>query len=298
MKAVVLLAALALASCSGGSTLSALPTGSGSSLKTPSDVLGGTPMMLSKLQVSLFDAPVNGIPGIKVNMGIDAVQVVKPDGSAAAFVTNAKPDIVNLLDLQDHSEDFNGNAPAGAYSAVRLLIDPKTTNVTIGKFTIPILWGTAAQPLTSSVIAVDFPCTFVLTGLPGPAPHLTLDFNVLRSVKYANGAIYVQPSVSAANAAAQVKGHVKNVAGKNVASASVLAVDVLGNVVNNTVTASDGTFTLHALPPGIYTIQVRNSYVTPLGETITASGNDAGAAPTVPAVLGPNDNLDLHDITD
>src|SRR5579884_1615804 len=89
MKAVVLLAALALASCSGGSTLSALPTGSGSSLKTPSDVLGGTPMMLSKLQVSLFDAPVNGIPGIKVNMGIDAVQVVKPDGSAAAFVTNA-----------------------------------------------------------------------------------------------------------------------------------------------------------------------------------------------------------------
>ncbi|HTD34150.1 MAG TPA: carboxypeptidase regulatory-like domain-containing protein [Candidatus Elarobacter sp.] len=299
MKAVVLLAALALASCSGGSTLSTVPTGSDSSLKTPYDVLGGTPMLTSKLKVSLFDAPVSGIPGIAVNMGIDAVQVVKPDGSAVPFVTNAKPDVVNLLDLQDHSEDFSGSAPAGTYSAVRVLIDPKTTNVTIGKFTIPILWGTAAQPLTSSVIAVDFPCTFVLTGLPGgTVPHVTLDFNVLRSVKYANGAIYVQPSVSAASSAAQVQGHVRNAAGKNVANASVLAVDVLGNVVNNTVTASDGTFWLHALPPGIYTIQVRNSYVTPLGETITASGNDAGAAPTVPAVLGPNDNVNLNDITD
>jgi hypothetical protein len=298
MKAVVLLAALALASCSGGSTLSALPTGSGSSLKGPSDILGSPPMLTSKLQVSLFDAPVTGVPGIKVNIGIDAVQVVKADGSAVPFVTNAKPDIVNLLDLQDHSEDFNGSAPAGSYSAVRMLIDPKTTNVTIGKFTIPILWGTAAQPLTSSVIAVDFPCSFALTGLPGPVPHLTLDFNVLRSVKYANGAIYVQPSVSAASAAAKVQGRVRNAAGKNVANATILALDVLGNVVNNTVSASDGTFTLHAIPAGIYTIQVRNSYVTPLGETITASGNDAGAAPAVPAVLGPNENLNLNDITD
>jgi hypothetical protein len=298
MKAVVLLAALALASCSGGSSLSPLPTGSGSSLKTPSDILGAPPMLLSKLQVSLFDAPVNGIPGIKVNIGIDAVQVVKADGSAVPFVTNPKPVVVNLLDLQSHSQDFNGSAPAGTYSSVRMLIDPKTTNVTIGKFTIPILWGTAAQPLTSSVISVDFPCNFMLTGLAGSAPHVTLDFNVLRSVKYANGAIYVQPSVSAANAAAQVKGRVTNAAGKNVANAAVLALDALGNVVNDTVTASDGTFQLHAIPPGIYTIQVRNSYVTPLGEAITASGNDAGAAPAIPAVLGPNDNVNLNDITD
>jgi Domain of unknown function (DUF4382)/Carboxypeptidase regulatory-like domain len=298
MKAVVLLAALALASCSGGSTLSALPTGSGSSLKTPLEVLGGTPMLTSKLQVSLFDAPINGIPGIKVNIGIDAVQVLTSDGSAVPFVTNPKPVVVNLLDLQNHSQDFNGSAPAGTYSGVRMLIDPKTTNVTIGNFTIPILWGTAAQPLTTSVVAVDFPCAFALSGLPGPVPHLTLDFNILRSLKYANGAIYVQPSVSAANAAAQVSGRVINAAGKNVTSATVLAVDALGNVVNETVSANDGTFQLHALPPGIYTIQVRNSYVTPMGETITASGNDAGAAPTMPVVLGPNDNVNLNGITD
>jgi len=299
MKAVVLLAALALASCSGPvSTLSGLPAGSGSSFKTPSDVLGAPPMLKSPLKVSLFDAPVTGIPEIKINIGIDAVQLVNSGGTAVPYVTNAKPDVVNLLDLQNHSEDFDGTAPVGMYSAVRILIDPKTTNVTIGKFVIPILWGTAAQPLTSSVVAVDFPCTFVLSALPGPPPHVTLDFNVLRSVKFANGAIYVQPSVSAASSAAQVKGHVKNAAGKNVANATVLALDALGNVVNNTVTGSDGSFQLHALAAGIYTIQVRNSYVTPLGETITASGNDAGAAPSIPTVLGPNDNLDLHDITD
>jgi hypothetical protein len=299
MKAVVLLAALALASCSGpASTLSALPSSAGSSLKTPYELLGAPPAITSKLTVSLFDAPVTGIPGIKVNIGIDAVQLVTSGGTAVPYVTNAKPQVVNLLDLQSHSQDFNGSAPVGTYSAVRILIDPKTTNVTIGNITIPILWGTAAQPLTSSVIDVDFPCTFVLTALPGPQPQVTLDFNVLRSVRFANGAIYVQPSVSAANGAAQLHGHVKNAAGKNVTSATVVALDALGNMVNNTVTAADGTFQLHAIPAGIYTIQVRNSYTTPMGETITASGNDAGAAPSLPAVLGPNDNLDLHDITD
>jgi Carboxypeptidase regulatory-like domain/Domain of unknown function (DUF4382) len=299
MKAVVLVAALALASCSApASTMSALPTGAGSSFKTPSDIIGAPPMLTSKLKVSLFDAPVTGIPGIKINIGIDAVQLVTSGGTAVPYVTNAKPDVVNLLDLQNHSEDFNGTAPVGAYGGVRILIDPKTTNVTIGNYMIPIRWGTAAQPLTSSVIAVDFPCTFVLSALPGAPPKVTLDFNVLRSVKFANGAIYVQPSVSAASSAAQVVGNVHNAAGKQVTNASILAVDALGNVVNNTVTDSNGTFTLRALPAGLYTIRVQNTYVTPLGETITASGADPNGASSIPVVLGPNDNVSLNSIID
>jgi hypothetical protein len=297
MKAVVLLAALALASCSAPSSISsAFPSGEASSLKTPLELTGGPPSV--HLQVSLFDAPVNGIPDLKINMGIDAVQLVRSDGTAVPYVTNPHPDVVNLLTLQTGSKDFDGNAPAGTYGAVRLLIDPATTNVTIGKFTIPILWGTAAQPLTGSVIAIDFPCTYVLSALPGPPPHITLDFNVLRSVKFANGAIYVQPAVVAANGSARVQGHVKNAAGKPVANATVLAVDPLGHVVNNTLTATDGSFQLHALAAGIYTIRVQNAWTTPFGDTITASGADANAAPAIPAVLGPSDNLDLHDITD
>lgn len=299
MKAVVLLAALALASCSGPvSSLSSLPTGANSSFKTPSDVLGGAPPLVTKLTVSLFDAPVTGVPGLSVNIGIDAVQLVNASGTAVPFVTNAQPDVVNLLNLQTHSEDFNGNAAAGTYSAVRLLIDPKTTNVKIGQYTIPILWGTAKKPLKSSVVAVDFPGNFVVSGGSGQPPSITLDFNVLRSVKFANGAIYVQPSVSAASSAAQVIGNVHNAAGKQVSNASILAVDALGNVVNNTVTDSNGTFTLRALPPGFYTIRVQNSYVTPLGDTVTAVGADPNGASSIPVVLGPNDNVSLNSIID
>ena len=97
---------------------------------------------------------------------------------------------------------------------------------------------------------------------------------------------------------AQVAGTIKNRAGKPVASASVLATDLTGHVVNVTATGSDGKFTLHALPPGAYTIAVKNSYVTASGETITATGNDAGAAPSQLVVLSPEDQLELDSLVD
>ncbi|HEY0395162.1 MAG TPA: DUF4382 domain-containing protein [Candidatus Elarobacter sp.] len=298
MKAALFLAALTLAACSTpGSSLNAIPSESGSSVaKTPSVLLGGPPLV--RLNVALFDAPLAGMNGVKVNIGIDGVQLVASNGTAVPFVSNQQPDVVNLLDLQNHSENFNGKAPAGSYSVVRVLIDRTSSNVTIGNFTIPIIWGTAAKPLTASVIAVDFPCNFTLLAVNGRPPTVTLDFNVLHSVRFANGRIYVQPTVVAANNAAQVSGSVLNRAGKPVTTAAVLAVDMLGHVVNSTVTASDGSYTIHALPAGIYTIQVKNSYVTAQGDTVTASGADAGAAPSTPAVLAPNDDLDLPTLVD
>jgi hypothetical protein len=230
---------------------------------------------------------------VKVNIGIDAVQLLQSDGSAVPFVTNAQPDVVNLLDLQEKSEDFKGNAPIGVYKGVRVLIDTSSSGVKIGNFSIPIVW-----PTTAAVQSVDFPVSYAITGIPGPPPTVTLDFNVMHSVRFANGKIYVQPNVVAANAAAQVKGRVQNRAGKPVSSAAVLAIDALGHVVNSTVTDADGDFNLHALPAGFYTIQVKNSYVTALGDTITAVGADANASPSARAVLGPNDNLNVNTLID
>jgi hypothetical protein len=290
MKAVLLLAALSLAACGApGSMMSAIPAGPSGSTRSASDLLGTAPA--AKLKIMLFDAPISGYPGIKVNIGIDAVQLVR-GATAVPFVTNSKPDVVNLLDLRTMSHDFDGSAAAGAYSAVRMLIDSGSSNVTIGKMVIPIVWGTPSKPISAPVIALDFPCTFLLTPL-GPPTKVTLDFNVMQSVRFANGKIYVLPKVQASSSAAQVSGKIRNAAGTPVSNATVLAVDLLGHVVNSTVTQGDGTFQLHALPPGTYTIQVKNHYVTATGDTVNATGADAGAAPSALVILAPNDSLDL-----
>jgi len=297
MKAALFLAALALTACSApGSSLGTIPSESSGAPRTTNDFLGGAPA--AQMKVMLYDAPIAGMSGVKVNIGIDGLQLVTATGGAVPFVANARRDVVNLLDLQSHSEDFNGKAPIGVYTAVRMLIDSGSSNVTIGKFTIPIHWGSPGNPVSAPVIAVDFPCTFAVTGIPGPPPQISMDFNVLHSVKFANGAIYVQPSVSAASSAAQIAGKVQNQAGMPVSSAAVLAVDMLGHVVNSTITAADGSYAIHALPAGIYTIQVKNNYVTAVGETVTATGADAGAAPSATEVLAPNENVHLPAFVD
>jgi len=97
---------------------------------------------------------------------------------------------------------------------------------------------------------------------------------------------------------AKLNGTITNGTGKPVSNASVLTMDVSGHLINVTATGSDGKFTLHALPPGAYTIVVKNSYVTASGETVKATGNDAGAAPSQFVVLSPEDNLRLNTLVD
>jgi len=301
MKAVLLVAALSLAACSstGSSMIGLGNTGSTATdsggVRSTNQLLGGPPA--SKLTVALFDAPLAGMPGVQVNVGIEALQLVTPLGTTVPFVTNAKPQVIDLLKLMKNSQNFDGNAPLGAYTAVRMILDSATSNVKIGPITIPIQWGTPGHVTTSPDVAIDFPTTFAVTGI-GAAPQISLDFNVFQSVAFANNEIFLNPKVSASNAAAQVSGKVQNENGKNVANASVLAIGLLGNVVNSTFTANDGTFTIHALPPGTYTIQIQNVYTPATGETLTATGYDAGASPSTTVILSPNDNLNLQPLTD
>lgn len=302
-RSLVLALVLGLTACSGSIPGGSTVPSTADSLRMPLDVLGSAPSV-RPLNIALFDAPLVHGQGVKVNIALDGIQLLAGGGSAIPFTSNQSAQVINLIDLQDHSLDFKGQAPAGTYSGVRFVINTAGSNVTIGNYTIPIMWGTPGHVVTGSIVAVDFKVPFAIppigNGNPlGKGPtSLALDFNVMQSVRFANGAIYVQPSVSGAAAAAQISGKVANKAGKPVSGAAVLATDVLGNVVNVTATRADGSYVIHALPAGFYTVAVRNSYVTKSGETFTASGNDANYAPSQGIVLSPNDDLVLPTLLD
>ncbi len=300
MKSVLasLAVVLSLTACNVSGPSSSLVPGAAAGTRDTQDFLGGAPA--ARINIALFDAPLHNLPGVKVNIALAGVQLLTNSGTVP-FVTYGQPQLINLIDLQKNALTFSANAPSGQYTGVRMLIESAHSNVTIGNMTIPIVWGTPGHPTTSPVIAVDFNVAFgagkLVNGNNRPTT-ITLDFNVMQSVKFANGTIYVQPSVTAANAAAEVDGTIRNRAGKPVTNASVLAMDLTGHLINVTATGSDGTFALHALPPGAYTIVVKNSYVTASGETNTASGNDAGAAPSQLVVLSPEDKLQLNSLVD
>ena len=89
-----------------------------------------------------------------------------------------------------------------------------------------------------------------------------------------------------------------NAAGAPVANATVVATDASGNVANVTASAADGTFELHGINPGGYTVSVLNSFVTNAGDTVTAVGADVGAAPSQYVVVGPNNKVQLGSLQD
>ncbi len=117
---------------------------------------------------------------------------------------------------------------------------------------------------------------------------------MLNSITFVNGTIYIKPALSGASQAARVRGQCGRTAR---ARRSVVRRcwhwTRRAATVNFSPTANDGSYTINALPPGRYTIAVRNSYLTAVGTTLTASGNDADVnpLPSAAAVLGPNDDV-------
>ncbi|HZO94220.1 MAG TPA: carboxypeptidase regulatory-like domain-containing protein [Candidatus Baltobacteraceae bacterium] len=263
------------------------------------DVLGGIPLI--HVVLSLFDAPLlNSGAGTQFNAGILGVDAIDSNGDSWQLTGSSTPQVVNLLALQSTSMDLgSGDLPAGTYPQLQFLLDPSTTTVVQNGQTYPVQILDPNHPWwdpTDSIEAVTVP--FNISSSTAESVTASLDFNVFQSANLVNGIVYLTPTVAAGLGDPAILGTVVNNAGAPVANATIVATDANGNVANTSVTAADGTFRVHGISPGGYTISVLNSYTTAAGAAVTASGNDAGASPSTYIVVGPSSQVNTGSLTD
>jgi hypothetical protein len=262
------------------------------------DVGGIMPGFNTNMQMA--DAPLAGMPGATFDVGILGIDAIDQNGDSWQLTGSSTPTVIDLLTLQRSYVSLgSGTLPAGIYPSLQILIDPSTTQVVYGGRTIPVWFPTPEHPWwdpTQTVESVTIP--LALSGTDGQNITASIDFNVFRSASYRNGVVYLTPRVPGGIGQPVIQGTVVNAAGAPVASATIVATDTNGNVANVTVTAADGTFQIHGLNAGGYTVSVANSYTTEAGDTVTATGNDAGAAPSTFQVVGPNSTVSVGTLTD
>jgi hypothetical protein len=268
--------------------------------RRPNDVLGGAPGFL--IRMLLFDAPLVGASAANAqfNAGILGVDAIDQNGDSWQILGSDTPQVTNLLALQNSSLELgSGNLPPGTYPAIQLLLDPATTSVTYAGQSYPVRFVDSNHPWwdpSQTVEAVSVPLR--ITGQDGDSLTATLDFNVFQSANLSDGIVYLTPTVAAGMGQPTIAGRVVNAAGAAVANATIVATDASGNVANTTVTAADGSFHVRGINPGGYTISVVNTFTTNAGVTVTASGADAGAAPSRYVVAAPNGEVNLGTLTD
>jgi hypothetical protein len=309
---VAVLAAFALSACGGShGTAPAVPGKSVTSqahvrhlksqTRSAQDILGQGPPMI-RLSLQLFDAPLIGANAAnsQFNAGIIGVDAVDVNGDSWQLIANATPQVVNLLDLQTSALALgDGTLPAGTYPSVQLLLDPATTTVTYDGQTYPVVFSDPDHPWwdpTQTVEAVTVPLS--VTGNGGDAISATLDFNVFQSANLSGGVVYVTPTVAGGIGSPTIGGTVVNAAGGPVANATVIATDASGKIANTAPTAADGSYHIRGINPGQYTVSVANTFTTNAGVTVTATGSDAGAAPSALVVVGPNSQVSLNALRD
>lgn len=281
-------AAVALASCGGGGSAS-VPVGSSTT---------------SSINVALVDAPfaTSGITVTALNLGILKVEVVGNGAAPTAFVTNATPQVVNILNYTSASAplSFAGTIPAGTYAQLRFVLDTATTTISytdangVAHNNVPLTVPSATTNGYGNNSSTDVgdgqgtagvKVNVALTVVAGTTYGFVVDWNALHSIVVTGGLApqFMMKPVLVATAQATsgaIAGTVKSQAGVAVTGAEVDAQQG-GTTVNSTVTAADGTFTINALPAGSYTLVVKNSYTTLGGTVNTAVSYDISVGATL-----------------
>lgn len=304
LRPAAVAALFALSACGGvgsaGSTSSSgavLPAGSGSSTdftaRLPQNSLGGIPCF--SLSISLFDAPLTFGSNDQVNLAVLGVNLVGSDGASHPMATFPKPVVVDLLKLQKAARKFDTIAMAGSYSAIEFILLPALTSVVVSGTRYPVQFGDGA--VASPVpIALDSP--IAIAGTDKAKVKVAIDFNALESVSLSGGVARIDPHFVSSTDETQVHGRVHNSADKPVSGATVLVQDAAGNVVNSSVTDKDGTFVVHALRAGKFSVAVRNTYTTASGVTVNATGATSSAPRAVSVQLAAGVDLDLGTLDD
>ncbi|HEV3088261.1 MAG TPA: carboxypeptidase regulatory-like domain-containing protein [Candidatus Elarobacter sp.] len=270
--------------------------------RAPLNVLGGAPPRLFDVVLDIFDAPLIGATAAnsQFNAGILGVDAIDANGDSWQLIANDKAQVVNLLALQTSSMNLGkGTLPEGSYPAIQLLLDPSVTSVTYNGQTYPAQFVDPNHPWwdpTQAIEAVTIPLD--VTGSDGQTIGASLDFNVFQSANLANGVVLLTPTVTAGLGSPSITGTVANAAGAPVANAMIVATDAGGNVTNTSVSGADGTFHIHGIKAGGYTITVANTYTTNAGMTVTAADADPGASPSTYVIVGPNSQINLGTLND
>jgi Carboxypeptidase regulatory-like domain/Domain of unknown function (DUF4382) len=304
LRSAAVAALFALSACGGSNSAapalgpgSALPAGAGSSsdftARLPQNSLGGIPCF--SLSIALFDAPLTFSASDHINLAMLGVNLVGNDGVSHPMFMLPRPVVVDLLTLKKAAQLYQTKVAVGSYRAVEFIVVPAASSVVVGGITYPVRFGNGAvgSPIP---LALDSPVNIV--GTSNAKVSVDVDFNALESVSLANGVARIDPHFVVSTDESQVHGKVHNVGDKPVAGATILVADANGKVVNTSVTDKDGSFVVHALAAGAYTVAIRNAYTSSSGVSVTATGATSTTPRAAQAQLAAGVDLDLGTLAD
>ena len=267
-------------------------------LRDPKTSYGGVPTV-----ALIIDAPMFG-PGAQVNIAVTGVNAIA-GGSSYPIVSYASPVLVNVLNYQTSALQLGSSTlPAIAYDGVQYVVDPSQSSVVVNGVRYPVKFGTFANrtftPSTASLATLYFATP--ADGTLGQPITFVMDFTASHWVKLRNGIAEIGMSGKATtqSRSAAIAGKVVNAAGLPVSGATVAAYAADSTRVRTALSAADGTFELHAIDGGTYSVRVYNTFAPDdADDVLVATGNDPGdSIPALTVNVPAGFRVDLGQIKD